>query len=359
MLESMEPSTSGPDAGTSKLRRAPSMHDFWVWGVLGEGAFGRVMMAMAKDTQQVCTPPLPQQPHPARRGGPLGTLGHVGRPGLVPAPVSVPRCLGEPLIPFCCSTLQMFAMKAISKKQLLLQGRRTVKRAITENMAMQEMAKRPPHPYTARLLCSFQDTHHLFFVMEYVGGGDLFSLIERKRLPESWALLYTAEMVSALEFLHSCGYIHRDLKPENIMVAMDGHLKLIDFGMAKPIGGGGADRGSICGTPEYTAPEILQGRPHGYAADWWALGCLAYEMMVGFSPFSTDNLAQTVQCVLREGVDFPQWLLGELRDLISSLLNKASAPPSLAPSLACSPSYFSTSPSLRPVAAPPPPITRV
>ena len=115
---------------------------------------------------------------------------------------------------------------------------------------------------------------HLFLVMDFVGGGDLFSMLEQKqRFPEAWVQVYGAEIALALEHVHEAGIIFRDLKPENVMVGMDGHLKLTDFGMSKRFDSKqGMTTGTICGTPEYLAPEVLQGKPYDSAVDWWTFG---------------------------------------------------------------------------------------
>lgn len=126
------------------------------------------------------------------------------------------------------------------------------------------------HPYIVSLHHSFQDDAHLYLVMDFVGGGDLFMLIEsQERLPEEWAMIYSAELTLALEHVHAQDVIFRDLKPENVMVGVNGHVKLTDFGLSKKVdpSAGPMTRGSMVGTPEYMAPELLLAQPLAAATD--------------------------------------------------------------------------------------------
>ena len=127
----------------------------------------------------------------------------------------------------------------------------------------------------------------LFFIFEFVHGGEIFRLLrQHKRFPNDVALFYVAETVLAIEYLHSKKIVHRDLKPENFLVARDGHLKITDFGFAKKI----HDRSfSLLGTPEYMAPEIIMMTGHNHGVDWWALGVLMFEMLVGYPPFYDND----------------------------------------------------------------------
>lgn len=130
-----------------------------------------------------------------------------------------------------------------------------------------------------------------YFVLDYCPGGELFFWLSReKRLPEHMARFYTSEITLALEHLHSQNVIYRDLKPENILLDKDGHVKLADFGLAKE-GVEDATSGakSLCGTPEYLAPEILLKKGHGLASDWWNMGMVLYEMLTGLPPWYTTD----------------------------------------------------------------------
>ena len=160
----------------------------------------------------------------------------------------------------------------------------------TERMILQTMQ----HPFLMTLQFAFQSEDKLYMVLEYMKGGELFHwLRQAKRFTEDRAKLYGAEILLALAHLHSHDIVYRDLKPENILMDEDGHLRLTDFGLSKEsVSGAGAEGGTktFCGTPEYLAPEILENRGHGKAVDWWSLGVLIYEMMVGRPPFYDKNM---------------------------------------------------------------------
>lgn len=130
---------------------------------------------------------------------------------------------------------------------------------------------------------SFKDSTHVYLNFEYVQGGEIFRLLRRENLfPNDVALFYITEIVLALEYLHKQRIAYRDLKPENLLVASDGHMKITDFGFAKQIN----DKTfTLCGTPEYLAPEIIMSVGHNHGVDWWALGILIFEMLAGYPPF--------------------------------------------------------------------------
>ena len=129
-------------------------------------------------------------------------------------------------------------------------------------------------------LCTFQDNRYVFLLEEYVIGGEMFSHLRRaRRFTNEMTRFYAAEITLALEYLHNLNIIYRDLKPENLLLDHNGHIKIADFGFAKIV----PDRTwTLCGTPEYLAPEIIQSRGHGRAVDWWALGILIFEMLAGY-----------------------------------------------------------------------------
>ena len=146
------------------------------------------------------------------------------------------------------------------------------------------------HPFLVGLHSCFQTESRLFYVIEYLCGGDLMYHMQRKRkLPEDHARFYSAEIIIALDFLHNKGIIYRDLKLDNVLLDIDGHIKLTDYGMCKEGLSRGEQTSTFCGTPNYIAPEMLRGEAYDFSVDWWALGVLLYEMMAGRSPFEPIN----------------------------------------------------------------------
>ncbi|KAI4554106.1 hypothetical protein MJG53_019405 [Ovis ammon polii x Ovis aries] len=178
--------------------------------------------------------------------------------------------------------------------------------------------KEVDHPFLVKLFWTGHDDRFLYMLMEFVPGGELFSYLRnRGRFSSNTGLFYAAEIVCAIEYLHSRDIVYRDLKPENILLDRDGHVKLTDFGFAKKL----VDKTwTLCGTPEYLAPEVIQSKGHGRAVDWWALGILIFEMLSGFPPFFDDNAFGIYQKILAGKIDFPRHLEFSVKDLIRKLL---------------------------------------
>lgn len=166
-----------------------------------------------------------------------------------------------------------FALKILSKKRI----------AETKQVAHIKNEKNilasVEHPFIVNLIESFQDESNLYLAFEFIQGGEIFRLLRKENIfPNDVTLFYIAEITLALQYLHQRQIAYRDLKPENLLVGSDGHIKITDFGFAKKI----EDRSySLCGTPEYLAPEIILGQGHNHGVDWWSLGVLLYELLAG------------------------------------------------------------------------------
>ncbi|XP_042633326.1 RAC-gamma serine/threonine-protein kinase isoform X5 [Cyprinus carpio] len=171
---------------------------------------------------------------------------------------------------------------------------------------------------------SFQTHDRLCFVMEYANGGELFFHLSRDRVfSEERAQFYGAEIVSALDYLHSeKNVVYRDLKLENLMLDKDGHIKITDFGLCKEGITEGATMKTFCGTPEYLAPEVLEDNDYGRAVDWWGLGVVMYEMVCGRLPFYNQDHEKLFELILMDEIRFPRTLGPEAKSLLSGLLQK-------------------------------------
>ncbi|KAM8915157.1 protein kinase C eta type isoform 2-T2 [Spinachia spinachia] len=213
---------------------------------------------------------------------------------------------------------QVFAVKVL-KKDIILQDD-DVECTMTEKRVLSLACC---HPYLTQLYCCFQTPDRLFFVMEFVNGGDLMFHIQKSRkFEEPRACFYTAEITSALIFLHNKGILYRDLKLDNVLLDKDGHCKLADFGMCKEGIFDGVNTGTFCGTPDYIAPEILQEMLYGPSVDWWALGVLLYEMLSGHAPFEAENEDDLFEAILKEDIVYASWLSTEAVNILKALLTK-------------------------------------
>jgi protein kinase X len=174
------------------------------------------------------------------------------------------------------------------------------------------------NPFIVQLYWTYRDENYLYMLLEYVPGGELFTYLRNAhKFENDKALFYAAEIVSALAGLHEIDIIYRDMKPENVLIDTQGHVKLTDFGFAKKV----KDRTwTLCGTPEYLAPEIIQSKGHGKAVDWWSLGILVYEMLAGFPPFFDENPFDIYRKILENRLEFPRHFESTARDLIKRLL---------------------------------------
>lgn len=205
-----------------------------------------------------------------------------------------------------------FALKMLKKSEII--RLKQVEHIKAEKSILSQIS----HPFIVTLYASFQDEKFIYMLMEYVIGGELFSQLRKVgRFSNDTARFYAAEIVLALQYLHSIDIVYRDLKPENLLIDAEGHIKITDFGFAKHV----EDRTwTLCGTPEYLAPEIIQSKGHGKAVDWWALGILIYEMLAGFPPFYDENPFGIYQKILAGKIEFPKHFDPNAKDLVKRLL---------------------------------------
>ncbi|KAF7220624.1 transcript variant X2 [Nothobranchius furzeri] len=230
-------------------------------------------------------------------------------------------------------THQRFAMKKINKQNLIL--RNQIQQAFVER----DILTFAENPFVVSMFCSFETRRHLCMVMEYVEGGDCATLLKNiGALPVEMARMYFAETVLALEYLHNYGIVHRDLKPDNLLITSMGHIKLTDFGLSK-IGlmslttnlyEGHIEKDTrefldkqVCGTPEYIAPEVILRQGYGKPVDWWAMGIILYEFLVGCVPFFGDTPEELFGQVITDDIVWPEGddaLPVDAQHLISSLL---------------------------------------
>ncbi|KAI7793276.1 v-akt murine thymoma viral oncogene homolog 2, like [Triplophysa rosa] len=210
-----------------------------------------------------------------------------------------------------------YAMKILRKEVIIAKDE--VAHTVTESRVLQNTR----HPFLTMLKYAFQTNDRLCFVMEYANGGELFFHLSRERVfSEDRALFYSAEIVSALEYLHSQNVVYRDLKLENLMLDKDGHIQITDFGLCKEGITDEATMRTFCGTPEYLAPEVLEDNDYGRAVDWWGLGVVMYEMMCGRLPFYNQDHERLFELIVMEEIRFPRNLTPEAKALLTGLLRK-------------------------------------
>ena len=213
-------------------------------------------------------------------------------------------------------TGEIFVMKILKKNDIIKQ--KQVDHVYSEFNIL-SMLK---HPFIVQLLgFNFEDPKYIYFILEYIQGGELFTLLRTKgSFPVPQTKFYIAHIITIFEYLHSKNIVYRDLKPENILINKNGYLKLTDFGFAKQLEN--EKTYTLCGTPEYLAPEIILNKGHGKAVDWWTLGILLYEMLVGIDPFSDDDPMKTYQKILKGKINFPKTIDKDAKSLIKHLLTQ-------------------------------------
>ncbi|XP_006025933.1 protein kinase C delta type isoform X1 [Alligator sinensis] len=213
---------------------------------------------------------------------------------------------------------EFFAIKALKKDVVLIDD--DVECTMVEKRVL---ALAWENPFLTHLYCTFQTKDHLFFVMEFLNGGDLmFHIQDKGRFDLFRATFYGAEILCGLQFLHSKGIIYRDLKLDNVMLDKEGHIKIADFGMCKENVFGENKASTFCGTPDYIAPEILQGLKYTFSVDWWSFGVLLYEMLIGQSPFHGDDEDELFESIRVDTPHYPRWITKESKDILEKLFER-------------------------------------
>ncbi|KAJ1447652.1 kinase-like domain-containing protein [Pelagophyceae sp. CCMP2097] len=214
---------------------------------------------------------------------------------------------------------QTYAMKTISKKVL---RRKRIKQS-EWRLERDVLVRVAAHPYIVELLCSFQTASYFFLVMQYLPGGELFMFLRaRGTFSEAVAAFYAAEVILALEHLHASGVIHRDLKPENLLMDSEGHVVVTDFGLAKTFESDDERHRTLCGTDAYMAPEMVARMSYGKPVDFWSLGVLIFEMLVGRAPFAAPSTKELHRKILSEKIKFPTFVNSGAINVLKGLLER-------------------------------------
>jgi len=204
-------------------------------------------------------------------------------------------------------------MKILKKSEIIYL--KQVDHVKTEKRILEEI----DHPFIVNLMGAFQDPCNLYLVLEFVIGGEFFTHLRKAgRFPNETSRFYAGEIALVFEHLHDLTIIYRDLKPENLLLNREGHCKVTDFGFAKKVE---YRTWTLCGTPEYLAPEIILSKGHGKAVDWWALGILIYEMLAGYPPFYDEDPLGIYQKILEGKIKFPWHFDRHSKDLVKKLLS--------------------------------------
>jgi len=210
------------------------------------------------------------------------------------------------------ATSNHYALKTLKKASIIKM--KQVDHIISEKSILSNLK----HPFIVNMWGSFHDARYIYMVLEYIVGGEFFTHLRKAgRFDNDLSCFFGAQIAAIFEYCHSKNIVYRDLKPENILINADGYVKLTDFGFAKVIE---HRTYTLCGTPEYIAPEVLLNKGHGKPVDWWTLGILIYEMIVGYPPFVDEDPMGIYQKILSGKIVFPKMFDKNAKGLVKKLL---------------------------------------
>lgn len=205
-----------------------------------------------------------------------------------------------------------YAMKVLEKARII--KTKQVDHTLYEKRILEAIR----FPFTVSMECSYKDNSYIYFVMPFVPGGEMFTHLRRlNKFEDSLAKFYASQVILALEYLHFCNLVYRDLKPENILIDKNGYLKITDFGFCKIMQG---RTWTLCGTPEYLAPELILSKGYGFSVDWWSFGVLMYEMSAGYPPFYANEPMKTYEKIVSGKYRCPSSFNSDLRDILKNTL---------------------------------------
>ncbi|XP_050685461.1 cAMP-dependent protein kinase catalytic subunit 1-like [Leptidea sinapis] len=210
------------------------------------------------------------------------------------------------------ATNKYYAMKVLEKEKVLKM--KQVDHTLYEKRILEAIR----FPFTVSMESSFKDNSYVYFVMPFVPGGEMFVHLRKMgKFEEPTAKFYACQVILALEYLHFCNLVYRDLKPENIMIDKNGYLKITDFGFCKIVNG---RTWTLCGTPEYLAPELILSKGYAFSVDWWSFGVLLFEMNAGYPPFYANDPMKTYEKIVGGKYRCPSSFTSDLRDLVRNTL---------------------------------------
>lgn len=220
---------------------------------------------------------------------------------------------GQVVLVRSIQTTKPFALKILPKAKIV--QKKQVEHTLNERTILNAVS----FPFIVQMPFSFKDNANLYMVLEYAKGGEMFSHLRRlRKFSEPLSQFYASQIVLILEYLHHLNIVYRDLKPENLLIDTQGYIKLTDFGFAKRLKG--SRTYTLCGTPEYLAPEVILSKGYTMAADWWSLGVLLYEMTVGVPPFYAEQPIHIYEKIVTGKTSYPSHLSQDIKHLLVNLL---------------------------------------